>query len=302
MPEEWSSFDFNIAPNSSELTTVRHVAHVPHARRIIEDGRIKAGLVYDESRLNTSRISVAWVSANTWGPGSIYGTVEFQFKWNDLIASRKIYWVEAMQNYKPPAYRFLLSKRDILPGLIKPYDPAKENGPLKLKDNVYHWNGNRTSEFMIDDDLTLDRCTGIDFIIHNSNICSSFGNQCADRMQQPSPQRTGGRILSFVLGCSSHKLDGHFRPEGATPGFAPLDIAYSGLQFFLPSQVKFSGTMNADAECENILMGALALYGNDQAPTAKKLLASIASRQKFDGALKSIVRQHFSDPDWEPSG
>lgn len=66
-------------PHSNELTTVRHVVHVPFARRIVEDGRIKAGLVYDESRLNKSRISVAWVSANTWGPGSIYGTVEFQF-------------------------------------------------------------------------------------------------------------------------------------------------------------------------------------------------------------------------------
>jgi hypothetical protein len=83
---------------------------VPAARRIIEDKRLKAGLVYDASKLNKSRISVAWVSANTWGLGSIYGTVEFEFAWSDLVAGQKIYWVEAM-NYRPTAYRLLLSKR-----------------------------------------------------------------------------------------------------------------------------------------------------------------------------------------------
>src|SRR5450755_4335781 len=36
------------------------------------------------------------VAANTWGPGSIYGTVEFQFAWATLVAGRNIYWVEAM--------------------------------------------------------------------------------------------------------------------------------------------------------------------------------------------------------------
>src|SRR5262249_58283084 len=64
MPAEWERFKLN-KTNSVELTTVRDVGHVPAARRIVEDSRIKAGLVYDESRLNTSRISVAWVSANT---------------------------------------------------------------------------------------------------------------------------------------------------------------------------------------------------------------------------------------------
>src|SRR5690242_19989369 len=108
MPEEWEKFKFQVGQgHSRELTTVRHVVHVQFARRIIEDGKIKAGLIYDESRLNKSRISVTWVSANTWGLGSIYGTVEFQFNWSTLIASQKIYWVESM-DYNPKAYRLLL--------------------------------------------------------------------------------------------------------------------------------------------------------------------------------------------------
>src|SRR5689334_424834 len=111
-PEEWERFRFNLDLERHELSTVRHIAHVPAARRIIEDGRIRAGLVYDESRLNKSRISVAWVSANSWALGSIYGTVEFQFSWADIVAGQNIYWVEAMA-YRPPAFRLLLSKRTI---------------------------------------------------------------------------------------------------------------------------------------------------------------------------------------------
>jgi len=51
------------------------VASEVNAGRPIVGSRtaVKPGLVYDESRLNTERISVAWVSANTWGVGSIYG-------------------------------------------------------------------------------------------------------------------------------------------------------------------------------------------------------------------------------------
>jgi hypothetical protein len=59
------------------LTEVYHVAHVPDACRIIEDGRIKAGLIGDESRLGRTRTSVCWLSANYWHPGSIYGTNGF---------------------------------------------------------------------------------------------------------------------------------------------------------------------------------------------------------------------------------
>jgi hypothetical protein len=61
-----------------EIETVRHIAHVPTAKRIIEDGRIKSGLIYDQSVLNRSRISVVWLSANTWANGSMYGTVAFE--------------------------------------------------------------------------------------------------------------------------------------------------------------------------------------------------------------------------------
>jgi len=177
MPEEWESFKFAIS-HGAELTTVQHIAHVESARRIIQDGRIKAGLVYDQSKLNKYRISVAWVSANSWALGSIYGTVEFQFSWADLVAGRNLYWVEAMTNYNPTAFRLLLSARDIT--RVARYNPMTDDGPLQLRNGTYYWNGNYTSEFMIEDDLSLDRCTGIRFVAHHQQYCSPIGNSCED--------------------------------------------------------------------------------------------------------------------------
>ena len=67
------------------MAAVQHIAHVPAAKRIIEDGRIRSGLIYDESLLNRSRISVVWLSANTWANGSVYGTVAFEFSGTDIV-------------------------------------------------------------------------------------------------------------------------------------------------------------------------------------------------------------------------
>jgi hypothetical protein len=299
--EEWDAFRFAIVAGAYELTTVRHVAHVSAARRIVEDRKVKAGLVYDASRLNKSRISVAWVSANTWGPGSIYGTVEFQFPWTNLILGRKIYWVEAMLNYNPSAYRLLLSNRDDLPvGPIKPYDPAKDEGPLRVKDGKYHWNGDFTSEFMIEDDLSLGLCTGLNFVNHHRQYCQASGPQCEDMRTQPSPQRTGGRMLSFVLGNGLHILDKHFNPSNTTSE-TPLEIGYDGVAAQLPANVNFDGVISADDQCRDVVSGSLALYGADQVDQARKLLALISSQDNFLNALKAIIREHFNDPDWEPS-
>ena len=135
------------------------------------------------------------MSANTWGLGSIYGTVKFRFSWDDLVGFQNIYWVEAMESYSPNAYRFLLSNRYIQSDLVTPYDPVKDQGPLQYKDGKYYWNGSFTSEFMIEDDLSLDRCIGLDFVQHHAGICRPFGGKCEERQKQP---------ISFsVMACMS---------------------------------------------------------------------------------------------------
>ena len=238
------------------------------------------------------------MSANTWGPGSIYGTVEFQFDWANMIEGRRIYWVEAMMDYRPPAYRFLLSRRDYIPGgLITPYNPTTDGGPLQLRNGVYYWNVNYTSEFMIEEDIPVDRCTGFRFVSHHTQYCQSYGQACDDRRRQPEPSRTGSKMLSFILGSGRHTLDQQLKPEGSDNAFIG---AYADLEDFLPRMVQFHGPTNTDAACQLIVRGALALYGTDQVDQARRLLSLIRSRDNFRQALKMLVRDHFGDPSWEP--
>jgi hypothetical protein len=297
--DKWEKF--RITGTLPELTTVRHIAHVPTARRIIEDEEIKAGLVYDESRLNRSRLSVVWLSANTWVNGSIYGTVEFQFSWSELVAGRPIYWVESIDRYNPPAYRFLVTGAVVPAELCQQYDPTIDDGPLKRKDDKWFWNGNYTSEFMIDQNLSLARCKGLNFVEHHPKICRIDGPQCSELTAKPL--RTAGRVLSYILGHELHVLDTHLRPTGDDPANRDdlLDDCLYGLQE-LTHRVRFRGQINEEMQCESVSRGALALLGMDRSQSACELLGYIASKAQFDNALTAIVRKHFEVPKWQMSG
>ena len=78
-----------------------------------------------------------------------------------------------------------------------------------------------------------------------------------------------------------------------------LDMAYDGLEASF-ANVKFTGTVGADAACQEVLFGALALYGLDQVDKAEKYWLSFNKRQ-IHKALKAIIRTHFSNPTWEPN-
>jgi hypothetical protein len=210
---EWTPYRMKL-PNPSGrptgdaivLETVHHVVHIPQARRILEDGRLRAGLIYDESRLNRSRTCVTWVSANTWAHGSIYGNIQFSFAWSDLIKDRQIYWVEAMTGYSPHAYRLLLTDRDLSRSRhVTPYDPSYSKGPLRERHGVWYWNARYTSEFMVDGDLDLCDCTAFEFIRHHDSKCRVNGKNCPDH--GAPPYRIGGRVLAFLIGNDLHSVD-----------------------------------------------------------------------------------------------
>lgn len=61
----WTSYAVKWPPPKKDFDNaclnfdmVDHVSHVSDAIRILQDGKIRAGLVYDESRLNTECITV----------------------------------------------------------------------------------------------------------------------------------------------------------------------------------------------------------------------------------------------------
>ena len=299
--KEWEKYRIkgDSAKAGAELDVVRHIAHVPTARRIIEVRKIKAGLVYDESRLNKSRISVVWLSANTWAYGSIYGTVEFQFNWNTLIEGLKVYWVEAMTRYNPAAFRLLFSSRDLIElgsSVVEPYDPAKDDGPLRKSGNKWYWNWNYTSEFMIDDDLYLREATGLNFVSHNEKLCSIYGEACEERSENPSWDKTGGRILAYLLAHEIHNLNKHLTPETGKRNQL-LDTAFSGLHAAL-SEADFGGALHLPASCDKVVTGALALYGMDQSSSTGELLTLLKSADGFNKALVAKIQHHFGVPDW----
>ncbi len=96
---------------------------------------------------------------------------------------------------------------------------------------------------------------------------SAFGNECEDRQNQPPLQHTGGKILSFLLANNLHVLDQHLKSP--SDQYMRLDMAYDGLEASF-ANVKFTGTVGADAACQEVLFGALALYGLDQVDKAEK--------------------------------
>lgn len=182
---EWSKYKVGSLEDGhgsvSMLTTVSHTTHLNSATRIIEDARITAGLVYDESKLNRDRISVVWLSPNHWYHGFIYGNVRFVFNWSDIIEGARFYWVESMRQYSPHACRILVTYNDYSDKLSE-YHPAESGGPWKLNEDesTHYWNGDYCLEIMLERDLLMSESIETNIVDHHGSICSINGAGCTD--------------------------------------------------------------------------------------------------------------------------
>lgn len=185
-------------PSCQRLAAVSHVAHVPVAVRIVEDGMLRADLVYDKSRLNTERIRVVWLSPNDWtGAGGFrYGNVRFTFDWPLLVEGKRYYWVESIA-YGIEACRILVTDSDY-DALLERYDPAVGDGPWMLAPGGEHyWNGSYCLEIMVEGDLDLNRATEVDFVTHHAKRCSIDPDACPQRGWSES--RGGGAFVGDVV-------------------------------------------------------------------------------------------------------
>jgi hypothetical protein len=306
---EWTPYRIKIPRGSGAsdgdgriLQTVYHVVHLPSARRILEDGQLRAGLIYDESRLRKSRICVNWLSANTWAPGSIYGNVQFAFSWDKHIRNRRCYWVEVMKGYSPHAYRILLTDRDLSESKhVREYDPTSSKGPLRERDGVWYWNGRFTSEFLMESDISLDHCTEFDFIRHHPSICRLNGAACPD-FDMPA-EKVGGRVMAFLIGNGLHTIDSVLRRPSRLGSDRPLghavDVGVGGIWRALGrKRDRFGGAIRSESPGKAVLRGALVLHGCGKTAAAKDLVRLLNSRDTFESALTEVVNEHFGIKRW----
>lgn len=204
-------------PDCQPLTSVAHVAHVPSALRIVEDGRLRADLVFDKSKLNTERIRVVWLSPNDWtnAGGFRYGNVRFHFDWPMLVANRRVYWVESIA-YGVEACRILLTDTDYSASLDV-YDPTTGEGPWwRSPSGQHYWNGDHCLEIMLEGDLDLADATEVDFVKHHPKRCSIDYRSC-----HYLGMRADAGGAEFIAAMTSRKpslkLPGLVRDKGAGP-------------------------------------------------------------------------------------
>ncbi|GAA2858124.1 hypothetical protein GGQ99_002382 [Aminobacter niigataensis] len=280
-----------------ELREVRTIMHMQDALKSIEDGRVAARLVYDESKLNKSRLPVVWTSANSWADGSIYGNVEFCFEWARLVSGMEFYWVEAITKYKPPAYRLLVSMPGAsLPnGLVAQYNPAVDDGPIKLVAGKWFWNGTNTSEIMFAHDLSLEQAT-IGFVDHHPRMCRYGGSQCPERTHKN--YHASSRVLSHILAKNVQTLDKQLSPQNSGGRNYVLDHATTWLWLKLIQSPPDGGPVNDPKDAANVMLGALALVSMGKMEAAKSTAGTIANKTLRKNALAQIVADHFGIAQW----
>ena len=200
-------------PDCCPLDQVFHIAHVNDAIRIIEDGRIRSGLIYDESCLNTKRTCVSWVSPNLWRDGSIYGNVQFSFDWKALVKDKAIYWVEERKTAKQQIIRLLACNKPFKDEVLEQFDPEKGDGPLFFNESEDKWyfNGKLTNEYMILDDLSLDDCKAISLCSHHASICKRKPEAC-DELGRTDFD-AGAELLAGIVGACSNRWACKFESE-----------------------------------------------------------------------------------------
>ena len=176
-------------PNWTEQTCqplerVMHVTHIRHALSILDDGRIRQRLVYDTSRLTSTRIHVVWLSPNRWdgAGGSRYGSIEFAFEWRTLVKGKHAYWIGAA-NYSPRACRILLTDSDYSSHGYRTYDPTLGDGPWwhEVSTDRHWWNGDFCLEIMVESDVKLASAREMNFTKHHRERCNiEPGGKCRD--------------------------------------------------------------------------------------------------------------------------
>ena len=306
MPE-WSAYSFEVFRddgrrffNATPVQTLFHIVHVPDAQEVLRRDRISSRPVYDDSKLNATRLHVVWLSPNHWSTGSFYGNVRFSFPWGGLISDCKLYWVESITSYSPHAPRFLVSRKSVEElggyGMVVPYDPTKDDGPIVKNEAGWFWNGAVTLEVMVDRDIAVHECTLLEIVEHHPTICRGRHPRClykGVRVSQP-----GAEFLAYVIGSGIHSIDEAWTPDIGLPGgcryHSDLVYAFMGLQGRLTKgRSAWDGPVSSKVEARHIVRAACLQIAHGNGSEARELVGLIATEQLFTSALTETLRRHF---------
>lgn len=303
MTSPWSRFSVGkpsiksnwVEPTCRPLLHAFHIAHIREAQRILEDGRIRSGLVYDESCLKTKRTCVSWVSPNEWHDGSIYGNVQFSFDWNGLVKGRRTYWVEHRKTDKQRIVRFLLRKEIHDDDTLKHYDPSHGDGPLyhDKDQGCWYYHGQLTNEYMVLADLALEDCTGISFCDHHSSICKKKYETCAEKGLKAT--EAGATVLARLLGSGlttwAPKFESARHPEQLD---ATVQNALATLcEKLAKAHSSGSGVALSEKKAKSLLASMCVAFGHDRKPRVKNLAIFFQSKKLLRETFWDYAKQFF---------
>ena len=296
---EWRQFSI---PRvfASPLSTVSHVAHVHTALEILAAGRLRPGLVFDKSRLNSSRVLVTWLSPNDWtGAGGFrYGNVSFSFDWKSLIRGRRFYWVESIA-YKTPACRILITDNDYS-GALEEYDPRHGDGPWSYDpdEDAHYWNGGYCLELMLEDSIYLHNVFEVTFVKHHPNLCSINRSTCRFLGEHAGP--ASGLFLAGLVSSSLDPTPLHLtsRDAGQTTPTQALQFAFAWLRGqILNIAGRPRGTLTLrHAAAFPVMRGILSALYNRNESDVHHLAALYASVDDLNACCAKVVAEHFEIP------
>ena len=306
---EWAEFCIgnpSIIPNwinsdCAPLTTVSHVAHIDLALRIVADGKIKAGLVFDESKLNKERILVVWLSPNHWVDGFRYGNVRFNYNWSTLISGKKFYWVESMA-YGVAACRILITSNDYS-GRLTQYIPTQHDGPwwFDASTNTHYWNSNHCLEIMIEDDLDISDCTNTDFVDHHSRFCCNNPKMCKF-LGLKRPQAAASfvaALMAYQNNADALKLTEC--TQGATMPSSDLREAWAYIRMYLSDKIPDSCYTAGMQNCNESFVShaILAAYARTDLNAIIQGASFFNSKQHMLESCSRFTANYFHISDWQ---
>ena len=274
------------------LEEVAHVTHVQPAVNIFADGRLRAGLVYKESKLTAHRIQVVWLSPTNWNSGYRYGNVRLEFRLSDLLHGRQAYWVEAKE-YGIAAPRILITDVDRSEdSFLTLYDPATARGPWWIDEGTgqHLWNPSYTLELLFEGDLPLGYARELSFVKHHPKWCAADNSNCPDGFGRGTTV-PDSRFIAGVLGLNVN-VSSDLVSEGKeliTPVVQALSTLLRRLRG-LHAEAATSGCITSkSSEAEAVTRAILTSFGNYDDVRARVLAGLFASPDDLEATYRRVA-------------